>query len=235
MDLDWILQEPIDFEHKQYVILNYIKKTGEKLEKFELYPTFQELSILYASANKVTENGQFITLREKPEEIDDEILLSDLIYNPIIFKSIEETEEILKIASYAKDKLQNLFMIAKSLWSVVNETINLKLLNSLEFLEHGIGYFYFKYKKKFYIYEYNFVKLRENSLEQKCIINLLYKGNKVDVESIITEKGNYGIELPIFKISIDQEFPLEGCLLSLIKRKIMNYVFQSVKIKQLKD
>lgn len=248
MELNWILEEPIDFEYKQYIILDYIKKTGEKLEKFELYPSFQDLSIHYTSVCKVIENGQYITLKNKPEDIDDEILLSDLIYNPIIFKSIEETEEILKIASFAKEKLQNLFMITKSLWSVVNETINLKLINSLDSLGFGIGYFFFNYGGEFYIYEYSFVPIRENSPEHKCNIKLLYKGDEVDVESIIIERGkhgingeylekinNYGIELPIFKISIDQEFPLEGCLLSLMKRKVMNYIFQSVKIKQLND
>ena len=52
MELDWILQDPIDFEHKQYLILDYVKKTGEKLEKFELYPTFQELTLSIYQCSK---------------------------------------------------------------------------------------------------------------------------------------------------------------------------------------
>ena len=74
MQLDWIIQDPIDFEHKQYLILDYVKKTGDKLEKFELYPAFQELTLLYTSAQRVLDHGQFITLKREPEDIDDEIL-----------------------------------------------------------------------------------------------------------------------------------------------------------------
>ena len=41
--------------------------------------------------------------------------------------------------------------------------------------------------------------------------------------------------LPLFKITFTDEFPLEGSLLSLVKRKIMNYIFQTVKLKELKE
>lgn len=246
MDLDWILQEPIDFEYKQYLILDYVKKAEEKLDKFEIYPTFQELAIHFASMGRIKEHGQFITLKRLPEEVDDEILITDLIYNTIRFKSEEEKIEVLSIADYAYDKFKDLFMIAKSAWSIVNESVSLKLINDLKEVKGGYGYFTFNYENEMYVYEYKIQKLTPKTEENKCYVTKIYHGEKKELDNIITEFGMFGynsphknnhlgLDFPQFKITFEQSFPLEGSLLSLTRRKIMNYVFQSVKIKELKD
>ena len=36
METDWVFQEPIDFEHKRYVLLAYFKKVDELLRKLLL-------------------------------------------------------------------------------------------------------------------------------------------------------------------------------------------------------
>lgn len=242
MDLDWIIQDPVDFEYKQYLILDYEKKVQDKLEKFELYPSFQELTLLFTSAQRVVDHGQFITYKREPEEIDDEILLTDLIYNTIRYKDNDERDEILRCAEYASDKFKNLFMVAKSLWSVINESIGLNLVHGTFDNKPGAGYFYFNYGGSMMVYEYKFTRLSSKSVENKCLIDRIYEGDDIDVKDIIKEFG--GIEdnerrtrdnLPVFHVHIEQNYPLEGCLLSLIRRKVMNYVFQTVKIKDLKD
>lgn len=245
MDLDWIIQDPIDFEYKQYLILDYVKKAEEKLERFELYPTFQELSLLYSSAQRVLDNGQFITFKREPEEGDDEILLIDLIYNTIRFKDDEEGQEIIRCAEFAADKFKELFMVAKSLWSIINDSISLEITNDLKRAKGGWGYFHFDYNGELYVYEYNIKLLNPKAIENKCYITNIYRGEEKDIDEIITKKGyfgingekpneHFGLEFPIFKITFDQTFPLEGCLLSLSRRKVMNYIFQSIKIKDLK-
>jgi len=258
MELDWIIQEPIDFEYKQYLILDYVKKTGDKLEKFELYPAFQELTLLYTSAKRVLENGQFITLKREPDNIDDEILLTDLVYNTIRFKDSEEGQEILDIAKFASKTFEELFMVAKSLWSIINESISVNPINNKDILinkKRGDGFFYFEYENNFYVYQFKITKLTEGAFENKCYTEIIYSGSNSDISEIIYENNlyknsnklhpnadswdeDYRYELieeaPIFEISINQNFPIEGCLLSLIKRKVMNYVFQTVKLKDLK-
>ncbi len=246
MELDWIIQQPIDFEYKQYLILDYVKKAEEKLERFELYPTFQELSLLYSSAQRVVDHGQFITLKREPEEVDDEILIIDLIYNTIRVKDDEEGKEIVKCAEYASEKFKDLFMIAKSLWSIVNDSISLRLINNMDSAIGGTGYFYFDYEDELYVYEYKIRLIVSNSNQNKCETKMIYKGKSKDVQEIIKLEGSYGVVqsevseeydniYPTFEISFDQTFPLKGSLLSLGKRKVMNYVFQTIKIKDLKD
>jgi len=246
MELDWIIQQPIDFEYKQYLILDYVKKAEEKLERFEIYPTFQELSLLYSSAQRVVDHGQFITLKREAEEVDDEILIIDLIYNTIRVKDDEEGKEIVKCAEYASEKFKDLFMIAKSLWSIVNDSISLRLINNMDSAIGGTGYFYFDYEDELYVYEYKIRLIVSNSNQNKCETKMIYKGKSKDVQEIIKLEGSYGVVqsevseeydniYPTFEISFDQTFPLKGSLLSLGKRKVMNYVFQTIKIKDLKD
>ena len=45
MPTDWMFEKPIDKEHKEYKLLSYFQKMGEKLDKLELYPGFIELSL----------------------------------------------------------------------------------------------------------------------------------------------------------------------------------------------
>ena len=120
LNTDWIFQEPIDLEHKQYVLLDYINKVNKDFEDFKIYPSFQELAIHLANIGAIREQGKFVRLRREPEDIDDEIL-----------KNIE---------------------------------------------------------------------------------------------------NNY----PIFRVKYEEKFPLEGSILSISKRKIMNYIFQTIKIQELK-
>ena len=244
MELDWIIQEPIDFEYKQYLILDYVKKAEEKIDRFEIYPTFQELAIHFASMGRIKEHGQFITLKRLPEEIDDEILITDLIYNTIRFKDEEERNEILSIAEFAYEKFKDLFMITKSAWSIVNESVSLDLYRNKDMMSAGYGTFHFEYDNQMYVYDYKIQRLSKKTTENKCFISKIYQGDKnVDVDNIITLHGttetefenDAGLSYPIFKVSFTQSFPLEGSLLSLTRRKVMNYIFQSVKIKEIKE
>ena len=268
MDLDWIIQEPIDFEYKQYLILDYVKKAEEKLDNLEIYPTFQELAIHFASMERIKKHFQFITLKELPEEGDDEILVTDLIYSGIMVGSEEERISILNTAEYANDKFKDLFMMAKSLWSIVYESVMVDLVKNKDTIvdkKSGRGFFYFEYKDELYVYQYKITTIKEKTLENKCFVEKIYQGEVSNIDNIligcykiledVEDKGvNYEIfsardrirlnederikhieNLPLFKITFTDEFPLEGSLLSLVKRKIMNYIFQTVKLKELKE
>jgi len=46
MQTDWMFEKPIDREHKEYKLLSYFQKMGEKLDKLELYPGFIEFKSL---------------------------------------------------------------------------------------------------------------------------------------------------------------------------------------------
>jgi len=254
LNTDWILQEPIDLEHKQYVLLDYIAKVNEDFDNFKLYPSFQELALHLANIGSIKENGRYITLNRVPEEIDDEVLLSDLNYKKLI-STKENIDEILKIIEYSKDKLTDLFLIGKSIYSLIYDATLVSIVyngDKIKTEKPGRGFFYFNHNNKGYIYQYYIRVLSDKSGENKCVVTKLYEGNLLDddLENIISLiKENHQLKdgprykphekidkrLPIFRVKFEQEYYLEGGLLAIIKRKVMNYIFQTIKIQELKN
>ena len=97
MKTDWLFQEPIDFEHKQYVLLGYIQKLDKQLQNLKLYPNFQQVSLHLASLNLIIEKKQYLTLNRSLKTVDDEILISDLLTNSIPLFTNDQEFEINKI------------------------------------------------------------------------------------------------------------------------------------------
>lgn len=251
---DWILQDPIDLEHKQYVLLDYIAKVNEDFDKFKLYPSFQELALHLASIGSIKERGQYLVLNRDPEEIDDEILLTDLNYKKLITTK-ENIEEILKIVDYSKDKITDLFLIGKSIYSLIYDATLLSVIHNADKIKTekpGRGFFCFNYKGKGYVYQYFIRLLSDKSGENKCDIEKIYEGNLLseNIDEIISlVKQHHHLKdgpryntyeqidkrYPIFNVKFEQEYDLEGGLISIVKRKVMNYVFQTIKIQELKN
>lgn len=229
LPLEWILEEPIDREYKEYILLDYISKIESDIDSFIIYPTLQELSLHLASSNSIKENLTYITLKKEPEELDDEILISDLEYKKIPFENTEDAKEIVRIAKTTHETLKNFFMIVKSVWSIVFESVLVEIdVDSPRITEKNYknGIINFYYQGEYYTYEYKIKKLDKTSSEEKCTFKLKHKGDK----PISNPKNKI-----IFSVQLTQKFPLEGCLLSITKRKIINYVRQSINIDKLKE
>jgi len=249
LDTDWFLEDPIDFEHKQYILFDYISKVQEDLDNFQLYPCFQEVSLHVANMSKVIDKKKYITLKRYPEEIDDEILMSDLIFNNIPEKYNKDWGEIKKIAIFAREKFTDLFLIAKSVWSLIYDAVNIEIVKNEDIIakkKPGAGYFFLIYNDEFYLYFYNLRRIHPKVLENKCEIELKYKGPVDDYNKLIWEHGGEETDekstkeeklarRPVFRIYYSKKYPLEGAILSLARRKIMNHIFQTIKIDEIRE
>lgn len=231
LPLDWILQDPIDMEHKEYVLLDYISKVDKELEEFKLYPTFQELSLHLANLRSITEKLKRIELKVVPEEVDDEILLNNISYVNLTGFTNDELKEIVKISKDASGRMKDFFLIAKSIWSIVFDSVLVIQKNKhfkITEKNYKEGFLYFEYDNKKYFYKYNINKIDPKFDEKKCTFKLLNKGSEIDIESKLESSV-------VFVANFDDEFPLEGCLLSIIKRKVINYIAQTIKLEELKE
>lgn len=231
LPLDWILQDPIDMEHKEYVLLDYISKVDKELEEFKLYPTFQELSLHLANLRSITEKLKRIELKVVPEEVDDEILVNNISYVNLTGFTNDELKEIVKISKDASGRMKDFFLIAKSIWSIVFDSVLVIQKNKhfkITEKNYKEGFLYFEYDNKKYFYKYNINKIDPKFDEKKCTFKLLNKGSEIDIESKLESSV-------VFVANFDDEFPLEGCLLSIIKRKVINYIAQTIKLEELKE
>jgi hypothetical protein len=237
MKTDWLFQDPIDLEHKQYVLLDYLQKVDKNLQELKLYPNFQSLSLHLANINLLIEKGQYLTLSRAIKDADDEILLSDLVFNTIPKMSKEEYSEVFDICSFSNEKFKDYFNFAKSLWEIVNDSVLVKLKTGREYLQNQQGLFFIDIKNEKFLYEYCIKKIKKNANESKCIIKRVGKSNEKNYKDILIVVKNPLIknllelvkndEITIFEVIHSGDFPIKETTLPIAKRKVMNYTIQS--------
>lgn len=241
MKTDWIFQEPIDLEHKQYVLLDYLQKLDKNLKSFKLYPQFQEISLHLASINLLIEKGQILTLNRNLKDPDDEILISDLtpLNCPLMTK--KEILEVYEVCKFSSMRLTDYFNHAKAIWDVVNNTVSINPIKNKKNIEPKMGLFFLEYNNKKTLYEFVVKPIKRGALETKCHvkkiaeceINDIYDKLKEVKRPLIKnlETPEVNKELILFIINHDGNYPLRETLLPIAKRKIMNYMIQSKVIK----
>jgi hypothetical protein len=241
MKTDWLFQEPIDLEHKQYVLLNYLQKLDKNLNNFKLYPQFQEISLHLASINLLIEKGQILTLNRVLKDPDDEILISDLVPTDCPLLTKEEILEVYHVCKYSSTKLSDYFNHAKAIWDIVNDTVSINPIKNKKNIEPKQGLFILNYNDKTLLYEFIIKPIKKNNIETKCHIKKICECSINEFEEKLKEVKNPLIKnlqeseihnkLIVFTINHNGNYPLKETLLPIAKRKIMNYMIQSKIIK----
>jgi len=241
MNTDWVFQEPIDFEHKQYVLLDFLQKMDKQLQNLKLYPNFQQISLHLASIGLITEKGQYLTLNRVLKEPDDEILVSDLMANNLPLFTQEEILEIYKVCLYSTDKIKDFFNQAKALWDVANDSISIEPIQNPKNIEPKQGLFFIKNNGTTHLYEFIIKPIKKGVVETKCSIKKICECEEYEFEEkLLTIKrpliknindDEIHKNLIVFKIHHTEQFPFKETILPLAKRKVMNYMVQSKLIK----
>jgi hypothetical protein len=237
METNWVFQEPIDFEHKQYVILDYLQKIDKQLNSLKLYPNFQQISFHLANINLIIEKGQFLTLNRTLKDPDDEILISDLVANEVPLFTKEEIGEIYNSCLFSSDKLKDYFNQAKAIWEVASDTIAIEPIQNPKNTESKQGLFIIKDKEINHLYEFIIKPIKKGAQETKCLIKKICSCEEDNFEDKLKEVKKSLIKnindpdiyknLIVFRIYHSNQFPFKETILPLAKRKVMNYMAQS--------
>ena len=241
MNTDWVFQEPIDFEHKQYVLLDFLQKMDKQLQNLKLYPNFQQISLHLASINLITEKGQYLTLTRLLKDPDDEILISDLLANSLPLFTKEEILEIYKVCLFSNDRIKDFFNQAKALWDVANDSISIEPIQNPKNIEPKEGLFFIKDNGLTYLYEFTIKLIKKGAVDTKCVIKKVCICEEDSFEEKLSEVKKSLIKnindpkiyknLIVFKVHHTEQFPFKETLLPISKRKVMNYMIQSKLIK----
>lgn len=244
MDTNWLFQEPIDMEHKEYVLLDYLQKIDKNLNNFKLYPQFQELSLHLANVNLLLEKGQYLTLNRKLKDPDDEILLSDLMVNPIPLLTKDDIIELYNVCKYSNKKLTDYFNHAKAIWDIVNDTVSINPIINKKNIDTKQGLFLLEYNDKTMLYEFIIKPIKKGVNENKCHIKKVGDCTRYEIEQTLKEakrplikniqEKDIHTHLIVFNVNHNNNYPLMETLLPVAKRKIMNYMIQS-KVLNTKD
>jgi len=235
MQTDWMFEKPIDREHKEYKLLSYFQKMGEKLDKLELYPGFIELSLHLMNVQTLLREKKIIYTDKKFSTIDDELLVKDLKVKNLPEMSFEEQEEFAKILTLSAPRIMEYFNVAKSVWSLVYDALLIKVKKNKKNIFSNKGYFYYSDQetKNKYIWEYEIKKAARRSPESKTHVNLIYSEplNGLTINQIISKFTTWTEEevktSPVFEMISQGVFPIQETLLPLFKRKLISFINQS--------
>jgi hypothetical protein len=236
MDTDWLFDGILDAEQKQYVLLDYFQKMNQHLERMEVYPMFIELSLHLGNMQTLLTQNKILYTDRKLTSNDDELVLSDLKVKDIPVLDDDEVIEYHKILKNSQPQLYDYFGYAKSIWSVVYDSIDVVLKKNKNNLESKSGFFTYKTPEKVYIWQYNTKKVYKSNGQTKTTIKLIFDGqtDSLTIPQIIStfsktyEKNNEST-YPVFEVFCSDMFPLNETLLPIFKRKILAYINQNVK------
>ena len=234
---EWLLKEPVDFEYNKYTLLDYLQKCEKNLDNLEIYPDFVEISLHLANIQSIGKENVLLSTNKKFESCDDEILLKELV--PVKLRELtkEEEQELEKTLKYSGNKLFDFFNIAKSIWNLAFDNIELVIKKNKKNLATGSGFIYYLDigNSLLYIWEYQIKKPKGANHVNKTYLKKIYEGSPKDVtlSDLIDQfstlnKSDVYKELPLFELRVYQKFPMEQTIIPMIKRKLMSYVFQVI-------
>ena len=236
MDTDWLFQGIIDAEQKQYILLDYFQKLNKDFEEMKIYPMFIELSLHLGNIQTLLTQNKILYTEKKFKTPDDELLLSDLKLKEIPVLTNEEEDEFQKILKNFQPQFHDYFNFAKSLWTVVYDSIDLKIVKNVENIDRKTGFFYLKHNDITYVWKYTSKKVYKADNQFRTELKLLYKQEDFDLsinEIIKTQSNTYDkydeSNSPVFEVTCDNIFPLKETLIPIVKRKIMAYISQVKK------
>jgi len=159
MDTDWLFQGIIDAEQKQYILLDYFQKLNKDFEEMKIYPMFIELSLHLGNIQTLLTQNKILYTEKKFKTPDDELLLSDLKLKEIPVLTNEEEDEFQKILKNFQPQFHDYFNFAKSLWTVVYDSIDLKIVKNVENIDRKTGFFYLNHNDITYVWKYTSKKV----------------------------------------------------------------------------
>ena len=124
---DWMFKEPIDAEHKKYVLMSYFQKIDNLILENKIYPHFIELSLHLATLHTLIKENTLLYTNKVFKSPDDELLLKELLVKPVPVTSDEENLELQEILKFSSAKFFEYFQIVKSYWSMFYETISITI------------------------------------------------------------------------------------------------------------
>ena len=233
MDTDWMFQGIIDAEQKQYVLLDYFQKLNNHLEKMEVYPMFIELSLHLGNIQTLINQNKILYTEKKFLTNDDELLIVDLKVKDIPKMSEEEIVEYHQILKNSQPQLYDYFGIAKSIWSIVYDSVDITIKKNKNNLNKRNGFFYFKTGNNVYIWKYTIKRVYKTKNQTKTTTKLIYFGpqDNLTIQEILsnfskTYDTDKESEYPLFEVACKDVFPIDETLLPISKRKITSFINQ---------
>ena len=231
LGINWFIEGSIDFEHKKYILLDYLQEINRHFDRSKLYPNLTDLIFHYNNLLSFKQNKTALQQAFPQQMTKADIEAVKLTYQKII-EDDNSMREIESIISYALHKMDPAIQTGKEIYDFVESNLNIDPVGLVPLMPYS-GYFSLRNgrERTNWVYEYQ-ITIFENKDDKFRGINIQF----VDTyeQSITTTPEAIKLDLiskrkhlpnpAVYYVASDINFPLEQTLLPVAKRSLVKYI-----------
>lgn len=216
----WFVSRPIDLEHKQYVLMAYIRDAETSFMSNQIRPFFEDVRgqiknlESYISIRGILKTDAY-NLSEKEQE--------DITYIMSLPDNHEDQIEVNKIVKWSLKKLLSLQKTANELWRVVEDSLSMSFVGSKPKKIKG-GYLFIRYPGSWIVETYRF----ENERWQMTIEFIGYDENRKSTYADVMSKYDDGQEdYAYIMVEPTKQFNTTDTLLPVVEHILKSKVIKN--------
>lgn len=226
LGINWFVEGYIDFEHKKYVLLDYLQEINRHFDKSRLYPNLTDLIFHYNNLVCFKENKTHLQ-----QAFPQRLTKADIDAVKLTYKKIVQDDssmlEIEQIIAYAINKMDPTIKTGKEIYDFVERNLNIDPVGLIPLIPYH-GYFSLRNgsQKGNWVYEYQITIFETKDDKYRGINTRLvdvYEQNLVNTPEAIKSDLIYRYKhLPnpaVYHVESGVTFPLEQTLLPVAKKK----------------
>jgi hypothetical protein len=229
LSANWFIEGSIDFEHKKYVLLSYLKQINQSFHSTELYPDLADLIFHYNNLIKFKKDKTSIQKAFPQRLTKTDIEKMALTYEKMV-QDDALMQEIEQIITYALAKMDPALQEGKEIYEFVQSRINIETVGVVPLFPYR-GYMLLRNgdDNATHVYEYQ-VTIFENQFEKQSGItttfvnhykrSLFYTPEAIR-KDLIHSRSSIIANPAVYHIESDISFPLEKTFLPLAKRSLI--------------
>lgn len=221
LDKNWFSEGWIDFEYKQYILLDYLKQSERFYQENNIYPFLTDLLDHYNALVEYRNN-----LKSMEESFPKKIIGIDLKSKSFIYRRKTKqdfpfSETIQEIVDFSITEMQKVINRGKDLHKKLEESMTFQPVGSTPGNKDE-GYLLVRHQKKVYAYRYRFSMIDSKNLLSTFLVRS-FTSTLTNTPYKIKErlKGRYQdiLNPAVFYVDIDSKALLEETLMPIIKKR----------------
>jgi len=231
LGINWFIEGSIDFEHKKYILLDYLQEINRHFDKSKLYPNLTDLIFHFNNLRYFKKNKTMLQQAFPQRLTSADLEAVRLTYQKIV-EDDSSMQEIESIITYALQKMDPAIQTGKEIYDFVESRLNIDPIGIVPLMPYH-GYFSLRNgkEKTNWIYEYQITIFE--SLEDKYRgINITFVdtyeqslANTPEALKLDLIRRNKFMPNPaVYYVQSDISFPLEQTLLPVAKRSLVKYI-----------
>ncbi|OCX52425.1 hypothetical protein BEL04_13245 [Mucilaginibacter sp. PPCGB 2223] len=233
LGINWFIEGRIDFEHKKYILLDYLQEINRHFDKSRLYPNLTDLIFHYNNLLSFKENKNSLQQAFPQRLTQVEIAAVKLTYQKIV-EDDNSLKEIEQIIAYAMGQMDPAIKTGKEIYDFVERHLNIETVGVVPLIPYH-GYFSLRNGSEsgHFVYEYQ-ITLFEGKDDKYRGINTrfvdMYKSSLTHtpewIKSDLIRRYRHLPNPAVYHVESDISFPMEQTLLPVAKKSLVKYISQ---------